>query len=340
MSSNSSNSNLDNAFVPQEGQEVIISSEASEYDQQSNELLAAGHPAEDEDDESDQIDVDTDDNNRSIPLMKQPSLHPVSSNAMVVTREYIARNWLTRYTGRPLDYFGSEPFILLCNFTKYVKLFADMFGVQANLDFPMQTASAGGITIINFGMGSPAAATCCDLLSAIKPKGVLFLGKVGGLKKSTKVGSLILPLAAIRGEGTSNDYFDPSVPALPSFALQKAVSTVLKNYGNCDYYTGTVYTTNRRLWEFDEEFKQRLRNTKALAIDMETATILICSFWNKISAGALLLVSDTPMLETGIKTLASDALVTKHYVDNHLLLGIESLKYLQASGHSVKHLQF
>ncbi len=92
-------------------------------------------------------------------------------------------------------------------------------------DRPMQCATANGITIINFGMGSPGAATVMDLLSAIEPKAVLFLGKCGGLKRRNKIGDLILPIAAIRKEGTSNDYFPPEVPAMPSFALQKAIST-------------------------------------------------------------------------------------------------------------------
>jgi AMP nucleosidase len=254
------------------------------------------------------------------------------------TKQEIVENWLPRYTGQDLDKFGK--YILLSNFSNYVKLFADMHKVPIiGLDKPMQCATAEGITIINFGMGSPTAATMVDLLAAIDPEAVLFLGKCGGLKKKNKVGDLILPIAAIRGEGTSNDYFPPEVPALPAFALQKAISTTIRDYQR-DYWTGTVYTTNRRVWEHDDEFKAYLRKIRAMAIDMETATIFSVGFANKIPTGALLLVSDQPMIPEGVKTAESDITVTKSYVDMHLRIGIDSLKQLINNGLTVRHLKF
>jgi AMP nucleosidase len=206
-------------------------------------------------------------------------------------------------------------------------------------DKPMPNATANGITIINFGMGSANAATVMDLLSAIKPKAVLFLGKCGGLKKSNRLGDLILPIAAIRGEGTSNDYFPPEVPALPAFNLQKAVSTTIRNYHH-DYWTGTVYSTNRRVWEHDEEFKKYLVRIRAMAVDMETATIFTTGFYNKIPSGALLLVSDQPMTPDGIKTAESDKQVTEDFATLHLQIGIDSLKEIINDGLTVKHLRF
>ena len=203
----------------------------------------------------------------------------------------------------------------------------------------MPNATAEGITIIDFGMGSPTAATMMDLLSAIDPEAVLFLGKCGGLKKINKVGDLILPIAAIRGEGTSNDYFPPEVPALPAFALQKAISTTIREREK-DYWTGTVYTTNRRVWEHDDEFKAYLRKIRTMAIDMETATIFSVGFANKIPTGALLLVSDQPMIPEGVKTAEKDEAVTKAYVEMHLNIGIDSLKQLINKGLTVKHLKF
>jgi len=254
------------------------------------------------------------------------------------TKEEIVKNWLPRYTGQELKDFGS--YILLCNFSKYVNMFAKQFNVPiVGVDKPMQCATANGITIINFGMGSASAATMMDLLSAINPKAVLFLGKCGGLKRKNEVGDLILPIAAIRGEGTSNDYFPQEVPALPSFALQKAISTTIRDF-NIDYWTGTVYTTNRRVWEHDDEFKDYLIKIRAMAIDMETATIFTTGFYNQIPTGALLLVSDQPMTPEGVKTAESDSQVTATYVDNHLQIGIESLKQLINQGLTVKHLHF
>jgi AMP nucleosidase len=254
------------------------------------------------------------------------------------TKKEIVENWLPRYTGQPLSKFGE--YILLTNFDNYVHMFADWHNVPViGLDKPMRSATAEGITIINFGMGSPNAATVMDCLSAIQPKGVLFLGKCGGLKKKNSVGDLILPIAAIRGEGTSSDYFPAEVPSLPSFALQKAISTTIRDY-NQDYWTGTVYTTNRRVWEWDEEFKEYLRKIRAQAIDMETATIFTTAFSNKIPAGALLLVSDSPMVPEGVKTDVSDVSVTKNYVDQHLKIGIDSLRQLINNGMTVKHLRY
>jgi AMP nucleosidase len=254
------------------------------------------------------------------------------------TKDEIVKNWLPRYTGEKLENFGK--YILLTNFSNYVQMFADANDVKiVGLDRPMQCATADGITIINFGMGSPGAATVMDLLSAIEPEAVLFLGKCGGLKKRNKIGDIILPIAAIRGEGTSNDYFPPEVPALPAFALQKAISTTIRDYG-VDYWTGTVYTTNRRVWEHDEEFKAYLQKIRAYAIDMETATILMVGFFNKIPTGALLLVSDQPMIPEGVKTEASDVVVTKSYVEKHLQIGIASLKQLINNGLTVRHLRF
>jgi AMP nucleosidase len=255
----------------------------------------------------------------------------------VKTKDEIVKDWLPRYTGRPLEDFGQ--YILLSNFALYIELFAERFGVDVlGRDKPMQTATAEDITIMNFGMGSAMAATVMDLLSAVAPKAVLFLGKCGGLKK-TKVGDYILPIAAIRGEGTSNDYLPAEIPALPSFRLQKAVSATIVRH-NLDYWTGTVYTTNRRVWEHDEAFKDYLRKTRALGIDMETATIFIVGFVNHIPKGALLLVSDSPMTPEGVKTSRSDVAVSERYVKTHLEIGIGSLIELRDSGESVKHLRF
>jgi AMP nucleosidase len=254
------------------------------------------------------------------------------------TKEQIVANWLPRYTGVPLHEFGK--YILLVNFSNYVRLFAEWHNVPVRgLDRPMQSATANNITIINFGMGSANAATVMDLLRAIKPQACLFLGKCGGLKRKNKLGDLILPIAAIRGEGASNDYLPPEVPALPAFSLQKAVSTTIR-FHERDYWTGTVYTTNRRVWEHDEAFKKYLRRLRVMAIDMETATIFIAGFANEIPTGALLLVSDQPMVPDGIKTAESDQRVTDEYVESHLLIGINSLNELSNKGLSVKHLRF
>lgn len=253
------------------------------------------------------------------------------------TKEEIVKDWLPRYTGTDLEDFGE--YILLTNFINYVEFFAEEFDVKVQgKSKPMQTATANGVTIINFGMGSAMAATVMDLLSAIMPKAVLFLGKCGGLKKS-KLGDFILPIAAIRGEGTSNDYLPPEIPALPSFRLQRAVSSMIKKHEK-DYWTGTVYTTNRRVWEHDEEFKDYLREIRAIGIDMETATVFVVGFVNGIPHGALLLVSDNPMTPEGVKTSKRDEKSSASHTADHVRIGLDAILELKNSGDSVKHMKF
>lgn len=250
------------------------------------------------------------------------------------TKQEIVENWLPRYTTRRLEDF--TPHILLTNFTNYVELFAAEFGVPVTgLKAAMPNASAEGMTIINFGMGSANAATIMDLLSAIQPKAVIFLGKCGGIKQGIQLGDYLVPIAAIRGEGTSDEYLPPEVPSLPAFSMLRAISSAVR-----DYWTGTVYTTNRRVWEYDSDFKEYLRTTHATGVDMETATLLTAGFANRIPTGALLMISDKPMEEEGIKTAESDKKVTRLFVKEHVLLGIESLKQIINEKKTVQHIRF
>ncbi|MFC2090760.1 AMP nucleosidase [Bacteroidota bacterium] len=254
------------------------------------------------------------------------------------TKKDIVSNWLPRYTGNKLEDFGA--FILLTNFHNYLDIFCELMNTSiVDENANMECANADNITMINFGMGSANAATIIDLLTAVSPKAVLFLGKCGGLKRKNQLGDLILPIAAIRGEGTSDDYLPSSVPALPAFNLQRAVSTTIRNHGQ-DYWTGTVFTTNRRVWEHDEKFKEQLRITRSMAIDMESATLFIVGFANEIPVGSLLLVSDQPMISSGVKTEKSDRMVTMNYAEKHVKIGIDSLIELRDQGESVKHLRF
>ncbi|MEG1581123.1 MAG: AMP nucleosidase [Bacteroidaceae bacterium] len=254
------------------------------------------------------------------------------------TKQEIVGNWLVRYTKHSLESFGH--YVLLTNFNNYIDLFCEQCGVApVGYDANMRCATAGDITIINFGMGSPNAALIMDLLGSIVPKACLFLGKCGGISSKTQLGDYVLPLAGIRGEGTSNDYFPPEIPALPAFMLQRAVSTALRDR-SYDYWTGTVYTTNRRVWEHDEAFKDYLRVTRAMAVDMETATLFSCGFYNHIPMGALLLVSDSPMIPEGVKTQKSDENVTKNFASRHVAMGIASLRLILEERKTVKHLKF
>ena len=247
------------------------------------------------------------------------------------TKLEIAKNWLPRYTGMPLEMFGD--YILITNFKDYVIKFADRFNCDVYGEGRAMQASTNsdGLTIINYGIGSPNAATIMDLLVAAKPKGVLFLGKCGGLKNSSEIGNFILPIGAIRGDGTSNDYFPPEVPALPSFKLHKFVSDIIIEKES-DYRTGVIFTTNRRVWEHDKRFLKRLKKTTAIGVDMETATVFSVGHFNEIARGALLLVSDVPLTPEGVKTETSDKEVTQKWVDLHLEIGIKAMTDIGKSG--------
>lgn len=255
------------------------------------------------------------------------------------TKLEIAKNWLPRYTGMPLEMFGD--YILITNFKDYVLKFADRFNcdVYGGGRAMQATTNSDGLTIINYGIGSPNAATIMDLLVAAKPKGVLFLGKCGGLKNSSEIGNFILPIGAIRGDGTSNDYFPPEVPALPSFKLHKFVSDIIIEKES-DYRTGVIFTTNRRVWEHDKRFLKRLKKTTAIGVDMETATVFSVGHFNEIARGALLLVSDVPLTPEGVKTETSDKEVTQKWVDLHLEIGIKAMTDIGKSGEEIKHFKY
>ena len=255
------------------------------------------------------------------------------------TKLDIAKNWLPRYTGMPLEMFGD--YILITNFKDYVIKFADRFNCDVYGEGRAMQASTNsdGLTIINYGIGSPNAATIMDLLVAAKPKGVLFLGKCGGLKNSSEIVNFILPIGAIRGDGTSNDYFPPEVPALPSFKLHKFVSDIIIEKES-DYRTGVIFTTNRRVWEHDKRFLKRLKKTTAIGVDMETATVFSVGHFNEIARGALLLVSDVPLTPEGVKTETSDKEVTQKWVDLHLEIGIKAMTDIGKSGEEIKHFKY
>ena len=192
------------------------------------------------------------------------------------------------------------------------------------------------VSVVDFSIGSPTAALIIELLATIEPKAVLFLGLCGGLHRSLKVGDFILPTAAIRDEGASQHFMPIQVPALPTFKIQKFVSQILVEK-KLDYRTGVVHTTDYRFWEFDQKFKAQLYEERALAIEMETATLFVTGFASKVPIGALLLVSDLPLRRDGIKTKKSAKAVFHQYTDLHLDIGIKSMSEIAERGEHIRH---
>lgn len=249
----------------------------------------------------------------------------------------IAAEMLERYTGTAPEAFQKQ--IILTNFDYYLERFAAM------CDDPVTTKGSAmtvvhsqslGVSIINFSIGSPVAAIIIEILATADPKAVLFLGICGGLHRSLKIGDFILPTAAIRDEGASRHFMPPQVPALPTFKIQKFVSQIIVERG-LDYRTGVVHTTDYRFWEFDEAFKKMLYEERALAIEMETATLFSVGFASKVPIGALLLVSDLPLRKDGIKTKESAQSVFKAYTDLHIEIGVRAMSEIAERGEHIRH---
>jgi len=251
-------------------------------------------------------------------------------------KQKIAKDIVERYTGSTLDQFQKQ--IILTNFQYYIDRFAVITGGKVTRGSAMSAvhSSKDGVSIINFSIGSPTAALIIECLAVLNPTAVLLLGMCGGLHRSLKKGDFIIPTAAIRDEGVSHHFMPRQVPALPTFKVQKFVSQIIVEKG-LDYRTGVIHTTDYRFWEFNDKFKAELYHERALAIDMETATLFVVGFASKVPIGALLLVSDLPLKRGGIKTKKSAGSVFKNYTDLHLEIGIKSMSEIASRGEHIRH---
>lgn len=251
------------------------------------------------------------------------------TESIKLTQEIIGTALLERYTGSELEPF--QPYILLTNFDKYVELFAKKFNLQLSKGSAMTACHNPkiGISIINFGVGSPVAALIAELLSLINPKATLMLGMCGGLRDGMQIGDYFNPVAAIREEGTSMAYMPPRSPSLSSFVIQRYVCEELER-NKIKYHSGVIHTTNVRYWEFKETFKESLAEERSQAIDMECATLFTVGFVYKVAIGALMLITDLPLTQQGIKTKAIANEVFKSYASNQLQMGINILSNMRA----------
>src|SRR3989338_5779529 len=205
----------------------------------------------------------------------------------------IARQTLERYSGCSAGDFRTN--LILTNFPRYVDYFAESRGIQVHEGsmFKVAHSEMDDVSILDFKIGSPAAALVVDVCSFLPIRPSILLGMCGGLRRRSQVGDSLVPVASIRGEGTSDFYFPLEVPALANFLMQRPVPEVLDRKGST-YHIGITFTTNTRFWEFNEEFKNRLKMTKAQGIEMECATLFAASYKRRLTLGALLLISDLP----------------------------------------------
>jgi len=241
--------------------------------------------------------------------------------------QQIAVDTLERYSGSLAGEF--QPYLLLTNFPRYVQQFAEVRNlpiVEGSM-FKVAHSPAEKISILDFKIGSPSAALVVDLCAYLPIKAALLLGMCGGLRKHYRVGDFFVPVAAIRGEGTSDFYFPVEVPAMANFLVQKSVTNLLEQE-NFRYHIGITHTTNKRFWEFNKEFRERLQQTRPQAIEMECATLFMASYRYKLPLGALLLISDLPLSKEGIKTKKSAEAVFLEHTQQHVELGVEIIKKL------------
>lgn len=242
--------------------------------------------------------------------------------------EVIAIDCLERYSGSNVGLF--QPFLLLTNFPKYVDEFAEARQVPVHEGSMFKTAhsESEGISILDFKIGSPAAALVIDICAHLPIKAALLLGMCGGLRQQYEVGNYFVPVAAIRGEGTSDFYFPEEVPAMANFMVQKVVTDVLEAE-RATYHIGITHSTNKRFWEFNPKFRQRLIETRPQAIEMECATLFMASYYNKLPVGALLLISDLPLEPDGVKTKRQSERVYLDYTTDHVEKGVRILQSLR-----------
>lgn len=242
----------------------------------------------------------------------------------IVQEGRFAKDTLERYSGCDVSEFQSK--LILTNFPRYVDYFAQTRGVPVHEGsvFKVAHCPKEQVSILDFKIGSPAAALVIDLCSFLPLKASIFLGMCGGLRRRYVIGEYLVPVASIRGEGTSDFYFPAEVPSLANFLMQKAVTDVLEDQ-KATYHIGITYTTNMRFWEFNEEFKTRLKITKAQAIEMECATLFAASYKREFTLGALLLISDLPLNADGIKTKKSSEFVYEKHMPDHVEKGIAIL---------------
>jgi len=250
--------------------------------------------------------------------------------------EKIARDTLERYSGSTVEEF--QPYLLITNFPKYVHYFAESRNlpiIEGSM-FKVAHSPSEQISILDFKIGSPAAALVVDLCAYLPVKATLLLGMCAGLRRHYKVGDYFVPVAAIRGEGTSDFYFSQEVPALANFMVQKSVTNVLDTE-NTPFHIGITHTTNKRFWEFNKEFVSKLRNNRPQALEMECATLFMASYSHRLPLGALLLISDLPLQPDGIKTKESAAKVFAQFTADHVEKGVLVIKDLhEALKHHAK----
>ncbi|MFH1351253.1 MAG: AMP nucleosidase [Pseudomonadota bacterium] len=248
--------------------------------------------------------------------------------------EYI-RQTLERYTNCSLENFCDH--VVITNFKQYNKAFRDLTqGEYFEGNFRIVNAKDMNCTMIDFGIGSPQAALLINCLAYLDNlKSVIMLGMCGGIDDILEIGDFVVPSAAIRGEGTSRHYLPLEFPAIPASSVNLFCIGAVRKIG-LNPRCGIVYTTDRRLWEFDDEFVEYLRQQRILAIEMELATLFSVAYRYEVPIGSIMLVSDMPLQKKGIKGKRLHGEVYSKYMETHLNVAIDAVQNLNAKWDEVE----
>ncbi|MDL2353350.1 MAG: AMP nucleosidase [Pseudomonadota bacterium] len=196
-----------------------------------------------------------------------------------------------------------------------------------------------GITLVNIGVGPSNAKTICDHLAVLRPEAWLMIGHCGGLRDTQRIGDYVLAHAYLRDDNVLDTVLPPEIPipaiAEVQIALAQAAEMVSGDVGanlKKRMRTGTVATTDDRNWELRyTHSSQRLSLSRAIGIDMESATIAAQGYRFRVPYGTLLCVSDKP-LHGEIKLPGQANRFYEEAIASHLLIGITACSLLRAEG--------
>jgi AMP nucleosidase len=238
--------------------------------------------------------------------------------------EYI-RQTLERYTNCQLEEICD--YVLITNFKQYISRFKEKFqGEYSEGNFRTIHIKDMNCTMIDYGIGSPQAALLINCLAYLDNlKAVIVLGMCGGIDDTLEVGDFIVPSAAIRGEGTSRHYLPMEFPAIPTSSVNLYCVGAVRKMGMTPR-CGIVYTTDRRLWEFDSEFVAYLRQQRILAIDMELGTLFSVAYNYEVPIGSVMLISDMPLQRKGIKDKKLYEEIYANHMEKHLDIAVDAVR--------------
>jgi len=199
--------------------------------------------------------------------------------------------------------------------------------------------NGGGITLVNIGVGPSNAKTICDHLAVLRPEAWLMIGHCGGLRPSQTIGDYVLAHAYLRDDHVLDSVLPIEIPIAPIAEIQQALfdAAALVTGESAQELkrrlrTGTVVTTDDRNWELRYQLSAlRFNQSRAVAIDMESATVAAQGYRFRVPYGTLLCVSDKP-LHGEIKLPGQANAFYERAISQHLRIGIEALRILKTEG--------